>query len=111
MTQYMLNTEQLYLTSDGAWTYGCQLRGTERDGLSHPPTATAVLVLLGVSVFVFLMLHIIFPSPAIDVLGPHANKFSIAQWNRQHGFDDPWFVQYLRYMDQLLHGNSATPTS
>ena len=68
-------------------------------------TATAVLVLLGVSVFVFLMLHIIFPSPAIDVLGPHANKFSIAQWNRQHGFDDPWFVQYLRYMDQLLHGN------
>ena len=68
-------------------------------------TATAVLVLLGVSVFVFLMLHVIFPSPAIDVLGPHANKFSIAQWNRQHGFDDPWFVQYLRYMDQLLHGN------
>ena len=68
-------------------------------------TATAVLVLLGVSVFVFLMLHIIFPSPAIDVLGPHANKFSIAQWNRQHGFDDPWFVQYLRYMNQLLHGN------
>lgn len=68
-------------------------------------TATAVLVLLGVSVFVFLMLHIIFPSPAIDVLGPHANKFSIAQWNRQHGFDDPWFVQYLRYMGQLLHGN------
>jgi peptide/nickel transport system permease protein len=51
------------------------------------------------------MLHVIFPSPAIDVLGPHANKFSIAQWNRQHGFDEPWFVQYLRYMDQLLHGN------
>jgi peptide/nickel transport system permease protein len=68
-------------------------------------TATAVLVLVGVSVFVFLMLHVIFPSPAIDVLGPHANKFSIAQWNRQHGFDDPWFVQYLRYMGQLLHGN------
>ena len=68
-------------------------------------TATAVVVLLGVSVFIFLMLHVIFPTPAIDVLGPHANKFSIAQWNQQHGFDKPWFVQYLRYMNQLLHGN------
>ena len=62
-------------------------------------------MLLGVSVFIFLMLHLIYPSPAIDVLGPHANKFSINQWNQQHGFDEPWFVQYLRYLNQLLHGN------
>ena len=68
-------------------------------------TATALVVLLGVSVFVFLLLHVIYPSPAIDVLGPHANRFSIRQWNQQHGFSDPWFVQYLRYMNQLLHGN------
>ncbi len=68
-------------------------------------TATAVVVLIGVSVFVFLMLHVIYPTPAIDVLGPHANKFSINQWNQQHGFDKPWFVQYLRYIDQLVHGN------
>lgn len=66
---------------------------------------TAVVVLLGVSVFIFLMLHVIYPTPAIQVLGPHANKFSINQWNRQHGFDDPWIVQYLRYLNQLLHGN------
>jgi peptide/nickel transport system permease protein len=66
---------------------------------------TAIVVLLGVSVFIFLMLHVIYPSPAIQVLGPHANKFSINQWNQQHGFDDPWIVQYLRYLNQLLHGN------
>jgi peptide/nickel transport system permease protein len=68
-------------------------------------TATAIVVLIGVSVFIFLMLHLIYPTPAIDVLGPHANKFSINQWNQQHGFDEPWIVQYLRYMNQLLHGN------
>jgi peptide/nickel transport system permease protein len=68
-------------------------------------TATAIVVLLGVSVFVFFMLHVIYPTPAIDVLGPHANRFSISQWNRQHGFDDPWAVQYLRYLGQLVHGN------
>jgi peptide/nickel transport system permease protein len=67
--------------------------------------ATAIVVLFGVSVFIFLMLHVIYPSPAIDVLGPHANKLTIAQWNRQHGFDEPWVEQYLRYIDQLLHGN------
>ena len=66
---------------------------------------SAVVVLLGTSVFIFLMLHVIYPSPAIDVLGPHANKFSINQWNRQHGFDDSWIVQYLHYLNQLLHGN------
>jgi peptide/nickel transport system permease protein len=68
-------------------------------------TVSAVVVLLGTSVFIFLMLHVIYPSPAIDVLGPHANKFSINQWNAQHGFDDPWIVQYLHYLNQLLHGN------
>jgi peptide/nickel transport system permease protein len=65
----------------------------------------ALVVLFGVSIFIFLLLHLIYPTPAIDVLGPHANKASIAAWNQQHGFDDPWFVQYLRYIGQLLQGN------
>src|ERR1700751_6355355 len=68
-------------------------------------SATAIVVLFGVSIFIFFMLHVIYPTPAIDVLGPHANKFSIAQWNSQHGFDEPWIEQYLRYLNQLLHGN------
>jgi len=68
-------------------------------------SATAIVVLFGVSIFIFFMLHVIYPTPAIDVLGPHANKFSIAQWNQQHGFDEPWIEQYLRYLNQLLHGN------
>ena len=68
-------------------------------------SATAIVVLFGVSLFIFFMLHVIYPTPAIDVLGPHANKHSIAQWNQQHGFDDPWFVQYLHYIWQLLQGN------
>jgi peptide/nickel transport system permease protein len=63
------------------------------------------VVLFGVSVFVFFMLHVIYPTPAIDVLGPHANKRSIAQWNSQHGFDEPWIEQYCRYVWQLLNGN------
>src|SRR5450755_297179 len=62
-------------------------------------------MLFGVSIFIFFLLHTIYPSPAIDVLGPKANRVSIAVWNKQHGFDDPFIVQYLRYVNQLLHGN------
>ena len=66
---------------------------------------TSLVMLFGVSVFVFFLLHTIYPSPAVDVLGPKANRVSIAAWNKQHGFDDPFIVQYLRYVNQLLHGN------
>jgi len=66
---------------------------------------TAVIVVFGLSVAVFWMLHIIFPSPAIDVLGPKANVAAIAAWNKQNGFDSPWIVQYLKYSWGLLHGN------
>lgn len=66
---------------------------------------TSLVMLFGVSIFIFFLLHTIYPSPAIDVLGPKANRVSIEVWNKQHGFDDPFIVQYLRYVDQLLHGN------
>lgn len=66
---------------------------------------TSLAVLLGISIFIFGMLHIIFPSPAIDVLGSRANTVLINAWNREHGFDDPVIVQYLHYMNGLVHGN------
>jgi peptide/nickel transport system permease protein len=66
---------------------------------------TSLVVVLGVSIFIFFLLHTIYPSPAIDVLGPRANRASIAAWNLQNGFDNPWIVQYLHYMGQLLQGN------
>jgi peptide/nickel transport system permease protein len=55
---------------------------------------TSIVVLFGVSILIFLLLHIVFPSPAIVVLGVKANRASIAAFNRTHGFDSPWIVQY-----------------
>ena len=66
---------------------------------------TSVIVLIGISIFIFLLLHAIFPSPARVVLGLRTNNAAIAAWNKEHGFDDPVIVQYLRYMNNLLHGN------
>jgi peptide/nickel transport system permease protein len=66
---------------------------------------TSIVVLIGVSIFIFALLHAIYPSPAIDVLGSRANSALIAAWNKQNGFDEPWLEQYLRYMGNLLRGN------
>jgi peptide/nickel transport system permease protein len=52
------------------------------------------------------MLHLIGGSPGKIILGPlKASPAQISAWNASHGFDDPFFVQYGRYVWQLLHGN------
>src|SRR5262249_40486514 len=66
---------------------------------------TSLIVVLGVSVFIFLLLHMIYPSPAQDILGPKATQAAVNSWNKQHGFDRPWVVQYLTYMGHLVHGD------
>ena len=67
--------------------------------------ATSIFVIVLVSLIVFFLLHTIYPSPAQDILGPKATQASVASWNKQHGFDRPWLVQYLSYMNRLIHGN------
>ena len=66
---------------------------------------TSIIVLIGISIFIFLLLHAIYPSPARDVLGLKANQAQINAWNKQNGFDRPVIEQYLSYMNGLLHGN------
>jgi peptide/nickel transport system permease protein len=66
---------------------------------------TSLLVVVGISIVIFAMLHLIYPSPAIDVLGVHTSPQSLAAWNKANGFDRPWPAQYLSYVNQLLHGN------
>jgi peptide/nickel transport system permease protein len=66
---------------------------------------TSVVILIGISIFIFILLHGVFPSPAIVVLGVKASPAAVKAWNAQNGFDAPVIVQYLRYVNGLLHGN------
>ena len=59
----------------------------------------SLVVLFGISILVFLLLHIIYPNPGYQVTGPRN------AWTSPGSFLQPWPVQYLRYIDQLLHGN------
>ncbi len=66
---------------------------------------TSVIILIGISIFVFGLLHIVYPSPARVVLGPRASLVAIAAWNAAHGFGGSVFAQYWHYVDGVLHGN------
>jgi peptide/nickel transport system permease protein len=66
---------------------------------------TSIIVLIGISIFIYLLLHAIYPSPARAVLGLKANNAQIAAWNQENGFSRPVIEQYLSYMNGLLHGN------
>jgi len=67
--------------------------------------ATSLVILIGISIFVFILLHAVFPSPAIVILGPKASPAAVAAFNAQNGYDAPVIVQYWHYIDALLHGN------
>ena len=67
--------------------------------------AISAVIAVGLSMAIFGMLHVLYPSPAIVVLPPRTPNAVIAAWNREHGFDDPVIVQYLRYVNLVLHGN------
>jgi peptide/nickel transport system permease protein len=66
---------------------------------------TSIIVLLGISIFIYLLLHAIYPSPARAVLGLKANNAQINAWNKEYGYSRPVIEQYLSYINGLLHGN------
>ena len=64
----------------------------------------AVLVLFGVSVVVFMILHLT-GDPAALLLPPDATAEDVARFRKAMGFDDPWIVQYGRFLKGALQGN------
>jgi peptide/nickel transport system permease protein len=65
----------------------------------------AVPVLFGVSVVVFLFLHLIPGDPAITMLGERANAENVARVRAQYGLNQPLYVQYVKFAGGLLHAD------
>ncbi len=65
----------------------------------------AVIVLFGVSLIVFLLLHLLPGGPARASLGLRANPASIRAFNAQYGLNQPLPIQYVVWMSQVLRGN------
>ena len=66
----------------------------------------AVPVLFGVTILVFLILHLLPGDPAqILLFGSRPTPQQIAQLRSQLGLDQPLPVQYLLYLGRLAHGD------
>ena len=65
----------------------------------------SVPVLLGVSVLVFLILHLTPGNPALAVAGPDAPPEVVREVERALGLDQPLSVQYARYLARIARGD------
>ena len=64
-----------------------------------------VFVVIGVSLLTFIISHLVPADPVHMLLGKTATPQQIAQLRHGLGLDQPVPVQYLLYMDHLLHGD------
>jgi peptide/nickel transport system permease protein len=65
----------------------------------------SLLVLLGVVIVSFLLVHLLPGGPARAALGPKATPQGVAQFNLQNGLDHPLVQQFVIYLWHLLQGN------
>ena len=62
-------------------------------------------VLLGVSVIVFMVLHLAPGDPAEVMLGANANKEDLASLRTQLGLDQPLHIQYFTWISHVARGD------
>lgn len=67
--------------------------------------AQAAIVVFGVTVITFILLHLLPGGPARAILGPRSTPVQVAAFNRQYGLTRPLPIQYLTWLKQLLSGN------
>jgi len=68
-------------------------------------TGQAIFVLILVTAATLGLVHLFPGGPVRALLGQRATPALIAYYNHIYGFDQPFYVQYLKWVNQLLHGN------
>lgn len=62
-------------------------------------------VLFGISLFVFLVLHLFTTDPASLMLGQHATTEQVEALRDELGLNDPVYVQFYRFLADLVQGD------
>ncbi len=68
----------------------------------------SVVVLLGISVIVFALVHMIPGGPALMILGEDANPEQIAILEKKLGLDKPVWEQYTTWLGKVIRGDFGT---
>ncbi|MGJ8605323.1 MAG: ABC transporter permease [Marivita sp.] len=69
---------------------------------------SAIPVLLGITVIVFLIMALIPGDPATAILGSYATPENVAKLNRDLGLDKPLVQQYFIWLGNMLTGDFGT---
>ena len=64
-----------------------------------------IVVLFFVTVFTLFLVHLFPGGPIKAMLGQRATPQQVNYYNHLYGFDQPFYVQYIKWIGQLLHGN------
>jgi peptide/nickel transport system permease protein len=67
-----------------------------------------VPVVLGVTILVFFMIHLVPGDPARTLLGVHATPAKVTALHKEWGLDQPLWVQYKDFMGRIVHGDFGT---
>jgi peptide/nickel transport system permease protein len=67
--------------------------------------ALALLTLIGVSLLIFFIMWVVPGDVAIAILGEGANPETVAALRQQMGLNDPWYVQYGRWVRDMASGD------
>ena len=70
----------------------------------------SALILLGITLVTFVLLYLIPADPARQIAGRSATAETVANIRDQLGLNDPLFVQYFRYLGNLVQATWAGPT-
>jgi len=65
----------------------------------------SVIVVIGVTIIVFIILHLLPGGPARALLGPQATPQQVYTFELENGYTKPFFVQYVDFLKALLSGN------
>jgi peptide/nickel transport system permease protein len=65
-------------------------------------------VFLGLSLTIFLLIHLIPGDPAVVMLGIHATPDAVASLHRAWHLDDPLWTQYGYFLQRLISGDLGT---
>lgn len=65
----------------------------------------SALILLGISFVTFLLLYVLPADPVRQIAGRSATAQTVQNIREQLGLDQPFFVQYFRYLSGLVQGD------
>lgn len=68
----------------------------------------AVLIIFASLTVVFIVVRVVPGDPAALILGPSATSDQVAKLHSQLGLDEPLFVQYLKFLQGVAHGDFGT---